>query len=56
MRTSVTGSYTEGHKFWMVQICFGLWSALWHMRWRNLNTETEKSEQTVFGQISLSQY
>ena len=28
--------------------------ALWHMQWRTLNIETEKSEQTVFAQISLS--
>ena len=34
----------------------GQWSALWHMRWRNLNIETEQSEQTVFAHISLSQY
>ena len=27
---------------------------LCHMPWRNLNIETEKSEQTVFVQISLS--
>ena len=36
-----------------------LWSlkcALWYMRWSNLNIETEKSEQTVFAQISVSQY
>ena len=26
------------------------------MRWGNLNIATEKSEQTVFAQISLSQY
>ena len=26
------------------------------MHWRNLNTETEKSEQTEFAPISLSQY
>ena len=29
---------------------------LWHMRWRNANIETEKSEQTLFAQIFLSQY
>lgn len=36
--------------------CCGLWSALTSMQWRNLYIETEKSEQTVFAQIFLSQY
>ena len=34
----------------------GLRSGLWHMRWRNFNTQAEKSEQKVFAQISLSKY
>ena len=36
--------------------CCGLGIALLHVRLKNLNTDTEKSEQTVFAQISQSQY
>ena len=35
-------------------VCCGLCSALWYMLQRNLNTETQKSEQTLFAQISVS--
>ena len=38
------------------QVFILVFEVLCSMWWRNLNIETEKSEQTVFAQISLSQY
>ena len=40
----------------MVQFDVAIIETLQSTRGKNLNIETEKSEQTLFAQISLSQY
>ena len=48
--------YSEGQKFCMVQFCIAIIKTFHCTHDKNLDIETEKSEQTVFAQISSSQY